>query len=348
MEKNSNLLDRQIDISFCLPVYNVKNFLEDCLQSIRGQNLEKYGLSYEIFCIDDGSKDGSYELLLEKSLQISQLRVDKNLENKGVSYTRNRLIREANGKYIWFIDPDDMLIPNAVVPFYNNAEKYHVDVLLGNYICIDEETKGNSAYSFEVKTAEREPENKETYLPVDQDGIEMCSVCGGLFLREFLLENHLVMHEEMIAFEDTLFYYDFSMKTKNVWKWETPCYLYRKRANSVMNNTKDDKRNKKYFISIYHLWEAYEKYKKMGNPANDSMLDYKVMRMEGNMALCLAIIDDKQFVKEWISNLEKQGVDIYKMGKSRLRQEGPSIIRILSFILGKKLIFWLYRFILRK
>ena len=69
MSGNATYAVRQTDrplLSFLLPVYNVESYLEDCLQSIEEQNLEEYGVSYEILCLDDGSSDGSYEFLLEK------------------------------------------------------------------------------------------------------------------------------------------------------------------------------------------------------------------------------------------------------------------------------------------
>ena len=138
--------DGKIDISFCLLVYNVKPYLDDCLQSIVNQNLENSNISYEIYCIDDVSKDGSYEFLLDMTKKNPKLRVEKNEENKGVSYTRNRLMREAKGKYIWFVDPDDMLINKVVDKFYQYAEQYKVDIILGDYIRVEELTKTNEGY----------------------------------------------------------------------------------------------------------------------------------------------------------------------------------------------------------
>ena len=61
------------------------------------------GINYEIVCIDDCSTDSTYEVLISLAKQYKQIRVLKNKQNKGVSYTRNRMIDEALGKYIWFV-----------------------------------------------------------------------------------------------------------------------------------------------------------------------------------------------------------------------------------------------------
>lgn len=89
--------------TFCLPVYNVYSFLEHCIKSINEQDMS--GIKYEILCIDDYSTDDSYKRLEKLSKTNDRIRVLKNAKNYGVSYTRNQLIKEAIGKYIWFVDP---------------------------------------------------------------------------------------------------------------------------------------------------------------------------------------------------------------------------------------------------
>lgn len=337
-----DLEEKQVLLSFLLPVYNVRDYLEDCIQSIVQQDLE--GIEYEIICIDDNSTDGSYESLLGIANKNKYITVLKNAENKGVSYTRNRLIRAAKGKYIWFIDPDDMLFKNVAKSFLYKAEEVNADILLGNYIRVDETKKGNADYVTDWDMLETYPERKELYLPIDQNGKAMCTVCGGLFLRSFLLENNLWMNEKMIAQEDTLFYYEFSLKTKNIYKWEVPCYLYRQRKSSVMN-THSEERNKKYYMSMYYLWKAYKHFLEEGNIAHDTTLIYKVTRMEENVALCLAILKDDDFIKKEIKRLKNEELYIYVAAKRGLKKEGPCILRKTAWLLSRKNIFWLYHFL---
>ena len=81
-------------ISFCLPIYNVETFLEKCILSIENQNINE---EYEIFCIDDCSTDKSFNKIKDLSKKYESIRIEKNDKNKGVSYTRNRLLKEAKG-----------------------------------------------------------------------------------------------------------------------------------------------------------------------------------------------------------------------------------------------------------
>lgn len=76
-------------ISFCLPIYNVVDFIDECLQSVVNQEI--IGV-YEIVCLDDCSTDGSYELLKQLADKYCNLRVLQNAHNSGVSFTRNELI----------------------------------------------------------------------------------------------------------------------------------------------------------------------------------------------------------------------------------------------------------------
>lgn len=334
-----NHLDSQTDISFCLPVYNVRPFLEDCLQSIITQNM--LNISYEILCVDDGSTDGSYEYLLERANSISCLRVLQNPENKGVSYTRNRMIREATGKYIWFVDPDDMLYKNVANYFFQQIEKLQADVLLGNFIRIPEETKGNEKYEMDFCTTQTIAEKKKDFLPTDETNKPACSVWGGLFLREFLLSNGLSMNEKMIAQEDTLFYYEFALKTDNIYKLELPCYLYRQRKTSVMHSHSEE-RSKKYYLAMREMLRVYKDHLTKKDYKDLTVLQRKIHHSQQNIATCLAAISDKKYIKQELKILKKEKVYPYKFRKAALKTKDPLALRIVVFLMPIKPFFWLY------
>lgn len=344
MQNRFESTNSKIDISFCLPIYNVKNFLEDSLSSIINQNFE--GLSYEILCLDDCSNDGSYEYLLEKSKTIAQLKVWKNAENKGVSYTRNRLTERANGKYIWYVDPDDMLIKNVVKLFFDYVETLEADVLLGNYVKIAEEVKGNDNYLINDKPIKEPIEKSLNVLPKDQNGKTMCSICMGLFNRKFLLDNDLFLNENMIAQEDTLFYYEFSLKSKKIYTIDVPCYLYRTRQGSVMNRS-DNLRQKRYYESMRELFFAYDNHLKKGEYLDLEDLKYRVNKMRQNVSICLSVIKDKPYIKNEI-RLLKGKIEVYKESKVALKREGPNFLKRVAKILPSKLLFWLYNWLATK
>ena len=267
MNREDNFLEttneKDILISFCLPVYNVKQFLEDCLKSIEGQNLEQNNISYEIFCIDDGSSDGSYEFLLEKAKTIPQLRVLKNEENKGVSYTRNRLTREALGEYIWYVDPDDMLYPCVAEKLFDLAEKEKADVLLGNYLKVKETVPYEEKDEINISEIEYcVPEIGDwSWLPDKKGESRMFSLWRGLFKRDFLIKNELFLNEKVVLMEDALLYYEMKRKAPKIVKIEIVCYQVRQRAGSAMRSKGNDlKRIKKGYESSLELVRVYKEY----------------------------------------------------------------------------------------
>lgn len=211
---NTKAEQNTVDISFCLPVYNVRPFLDDCLDSILHQDMEKHGITYEILFVDDGSSDGSFEWLADMAGRIPQMRAERNPENKGVSYTRNRMTREARGKYIWYVDPDDMLIRNAVSVFFALAEKHQADVLLGNYIRVPEDAAEGDEYVCSENADAVEVRNTKREAPRDRSGRTMSAIWAGMFRKDFLLDNDLSMNENMVAQEDTLFYYEYGLQVR--------------------------------------------------------------------------------------------------------------------------------------
>lgn len=90
-------------ISIIIPVYNVENYLKECLESVLSQDFD----DYEIVAVDDGSNDNSYNILLEYAANEKVKVFSK--QNGGLSDARNFGIGKANGKYIMFLDSDDYL-----------------------------------------------------------------------------------------------------------------------------------------------------------------------------------------------------------------------------------------------
>lgn len=116
-QKNSIL------VSVIVPVYNVKNYISQCLESIIRQTYN----NLEVLIIDDGSNDGS-ELICDEFADDSRIRVF-HLENHGVSYARNHGIHNAKGDYITFIDSDDWVNDNAIEILIKAALNTNADIV---------------------------------------------------------------------------------------------------------------------------------------------------------------------------------------------------------------------------
>lgn len=118
-------------LSFLLPVYNVKDYLECCVQSILSQVSHR---NIEILLLDDCSTDGSREICEQLSAdypgQIVFLYHDA---NAGVSAARNSLLDAARGAYIWFVDADDCILPGCIEQLHSITKKHDPDLILCDY-----------------------------------------------------------------------------------------------------------------------------------------------------------------------------------------------------------------------
>ena len=189
-----------IKVSVIIPVYNVFPYLDACLDSVLAQTLH----DIEILCIDDCSTDDSLLLLRRYAETDPRIRVLANDENRNVSFTRNRGIREARGDYVFFMDSDDLLAGNgALEALYAAAVEDHADVVLGRVInwYEDRETIDESVCpleSFRGSNVVAHPFFARHVTPWNK-----------LLRRAVLLEHGIFFDESLHKFEDN----DFSCRT---------------------------------------------------------------------------------------------------------------------------------------
>lgn len=111
-------------ISVVVPVYNQEKYLEKCLLSILGQTYT----NLEILIVDDASTDKSAQIIDQYARQDQRIRVKRNPENRGLSYTRNAGIDEAKGGYIGFVDSDDDIEPTFFETLYTLIQDNEADI----------------------------------------------------------------------------------------------------------------------------------------------------------------------------------------------------------------------------
>ena len=122
--------------SIIVPVYNVEQFLETCIESILHQNF----IDYEIIAVNDGSTDGSKEILEDYLKKTERLKVIHQ-RNKGLGGARNTGIQTATGDYLLLLDSDDYLEMNALETLATYLDKYNLDILA--FDCNKVDIEGN-------------------------------------------------------------------------------------------------------------------------------------------------------------------------------------------------------------
>lgn len=124
------LQDDTKDLSIIIPVYNSEEFLRRCLLSVLNQETN---FSYEVICINDGSKDCSLDILQDLKKQYPEKLVVASQQNQGISAARNAGLELARGKYVGFVDNDDCMRKDYVEKLMNEATSKGCDIVQCNH-----------------------------------------------------------------------------------------------------------------------------------------------------------------------------------------------------------------------
>ena len=136
---------KPIRISLILPVYNVADYLHECLQSIIDQSP---GFTIEALLVEDCSADHSLQICEEYAQQHPDLfKLVVNVENQGVSVARNIGLDNACGDYFMFVDPDDVLPMDALQNLYAAATRNDSDIVKGNNTIFTEHSEHDARYN---------------------------------------------------------------------------------------------------------------------------------------------------------------------------------------------------------
>ena len=114
-----------IKVSVIIPVYNVEAFLPDCLDSVLSQTLKEI----EVICIDDASPDDCGRILDDYAAKDNRMKVFHLDQNHRQGYGRNLGLKNAAGEYVYFLDSDDMIVPEAMEELYEIAKKDNLDAI---------------------------------------------------------------------------------------------------------------------------------------------------------------------------------------------------------------------------
>ena len=120
-------------VTIIIPNYNEERFIATTIESALNQTYE----NIEIIIVDDGSTDGSYDIICDYSDKYSNIKALRQ-ENANASIARNRGIENAHGEYFYFLDSDDVAQPNTIEIMVDLLDRYDADLAIGNMTEIDE------------------------------------------------------------------------------------------------------------------------------------------------------------------------------------------------------------------
>ncbi|MBE7703835.1 MAG: glycosyltransferase family 2 protein [Cyanobacteria bacterium SIG28] len=179
-----------VAVSIVIPVYNIEKYLPICLDSIINQTFT----DFEVICVNDGSKDNSLKILEEYAKRDFRIKVISQ-ENGGSGSARNNGLKNAQGKYIQFLDGDDYFELQMLETLYNLAEKHNAEIAICSSKKVDDEgniteTKNpNSPLNLSLIPFNKVFNYKD--FPEDIFSLTGTAPWNKLYLREMLLKNDL-------------------------------------------------------------------------------------------------------------------------------------------------------------
>lgn len=194
-------------ISVIVPMYNTEKTIERCINSILKQSIN----DLEIILVNDGSEDNTRTICEKYSNNDSRIKLI-NSENKGVSHARNLGILHSTGKYIGFVDSDDIVDSEMYLSLYNNIKKDNSDISFCAYklitghkeIEVKFEEEGKFGYGYISKTFIPKFLSRYSTSGKYQE-IYMGSSCRCLFRADLIKNNNIYFNEDVKLAEDLIF-----------------------------------------------------------------------------------------------------------------------------------------------
>lgn len=232
-----------VKVSVIVPVYNVENYLRECLESLIHQTLEEI----EIVCVNDGSTDSSPHILSEYAGKDSRIRIISQ-ENKGYGRAMNQGIDVASGMYIGIVEPDDYADQSMFRDLYEIASKYDLDFVKADFYRFTRTPAGQEELEYE-HLDEKNLYYNQIFDPSHTPSairFTLNTWCG-IYRRSFLTQYQIRHHETPGAsFQDNGFYFQTFIYGKRAMIVNHP-YYYNRRDNP---NSSVKSREKVYCMNI--------------------------------------------------------------------------------------------------
>lgn len=193
---------KRVEISVIVPIYNIENYLNKCLNSLVEQDFE----DYEIILIDDGSNDCSGEICEIWKKKSEKIRV-YHIENHGVSFARNMGIEKSKGNYIMFVDGDDWIENNMLSSMYRLVKDNKPDIVMCNMYLDYENGKKEKCNFYQSENLEFDKKGVEKLLKMWGPS---CKLYKKDIINEIRFSVSMTCGEDLffnsqIIFEDKIF-----------------------------------------------------------------------------------------------------------------------------------------------
>lgn len=246
-------------ISIIVPVYNVKDYVVRCLDSINNQTFK----DFEVIVVDDGSNDGSERIVDDYCSEKSRFRVFHK-PNGGLMSAWKYGLEKANGDYIGFVDSDDYVAPTMYEELVNAAFKYDAEIVLCNHYYVNEVHKSKVLHKNPIKEGfyigEKLDIIKRKALPLIGLDYISPSRCNKIINKNLLRSCLKYTDSRISSAEDVNTIVPCILKCERFYYVDKPLYYYIKRETSISHVFKDYILDT-YEILLFNLWQCVKDFK---------------------------------------------------------------------------------------
>lgn len=227
-------------VSVIIPMYNAQRYIKSCVQSVLDQTMPEF----EIICVDDRSTDDTVKIVAEMAQQDKRIRLVRLAKNSGgASEPRNTGLRLSRGKYIGFLDSDDMYTRTALAELVPIAEKFQADVIHTEQVYFPENQVIDVTPDTKFTTFSKEKGGFCTEPTLETDNLpkRVQMFCGSrlfgwvhnkLYRRDFIMEKNL-RFDNLLTSEDIVFYFKVICTAPRIVRVPNIIYIYRHNPDSI-------------------------------------------------------------------------------------------------------------------
>lgn len=303
-------------VSIILPIYNVSQYLRECLDSVTGQTLQ----DIEILCVNDGSTDDSLDIIHEYAARDPRIVVITG-PNGGYGRAMNKGLDRATGEYIGIVEPDDYVVPEMFGELYEVAKEHDLDMVKADFWRFTRDKDGREHLQQELLDKSQTRYGELLCPAEDPSCIRFTlNTWTGIYRRAFL-EEHGIRHNETpgASFQDNGFFFQTFAYARRAMLVNKP--YYRNRRDNPNSSVKS--KAKVYCMNVEYdhirdllmrdraLWERFQymywwkkyhnywfTYNRIDDTYKEEYLDR--MRQEFKRAMQLGQLDQTTFTeREW-------------------------------------------------
>lgn len=209
-------------ISVTLSAYNVEEYIGDCLQNITNQTLK----DIEIICVNDASTDNTLNILEKYAAQDSRITIINKTENEGLAVARNKCIDLAKGKYICFVDGDDLLSLDLCEKAFEFAETNNSDLVMWDYISFVKES--------EIEVLLKNKSNLKEFKVLDKFALlELPAFAWVKLIRTDVAKNLQINFPVGLTYQDVPVHWKLITKLENINILPEKLSYYRQQPNAT-------------------------------------------------------------------------------------------------------------------